>query len=119
MGLGTTHNCWHGAYSSFNRFRHSLASQIGINLDEYIGYGEKGTKELYSIEHGIQPLLNHSDCDGELNNLEALSIAKGLDNILENFDDKIPADFNFKERIVQFRDGCLDAVSKHEKIEFH
>jgi hypothetical protein len=119
MGLDTSHNCWHGPYSSFNRFRKSLATQIGIDLDEYIGYGEKGTKDLTTIEHDIQPLLNHSDCDGKLTVKEARQIAKGLNNILENFNDKIQADYNFKENIIQFRDGCLDAVSKKQKIDFH
>ena len=118
MGLDTSHNCWHAPYSMFNRFRTSLASQIGINLNDYFGYNENGTKELTSIEHDIQPLLNHSDCDGELTVEEAARIVKGLDNILENFDEKIPSDFDFKEQIIQFRDGCLDAVSKNEKIEF-
>lgn len=119
MGLDTSHNCWHGPYSSFNRFRYSLAKQIGIDLDEYIGYKEKGTKELTSIEHDIQPLLNHSDCDGILTVEEADQIINGLNNILENFNDEIQADYNFKENIIQFRDGCLDAVSKKQEIDFH
>jgi len=119
MGLDTSHNCFHGSYSSFNRFRSSLAAQIGINLYEYIGYGEKGVKDLMSIEHDIQPLLNHSDCDGVLTVKQARQIAKGLTNILENFNDKIPAYYGFKEYVIQFRDGCLDAVSKKQKIDFH
>lgn len=119
MGLDTTHNCWHGPYSSFNRFRHSLASQIGINLDEYVGYGPTEGKDLNSIQHGIRPLLNHSDCDGFLTVKEAKEIAKGLSNILENFDEEIEADFNFKENIEQFREGCLLAVKENKKIEFH
>ncbi len=118
MGLDTSHNCFNGAYSSFKRFRHSLAKQIGIELTDYIGYGDKGYKELTSIEHDIQPLLNHSDCDGYLTVKEARQIAKGLNNILENFDDKIEAYYDFKNNIIQFRDGCLDAVSKKQKIIF-
>lgn len=119
MGLDTSHNCWHGSYSSFNRFRKSLASQIGIDLDEYIGYGEKGTKNLMSIEHNIQPLLNHSDCDGKLTVRESRRIVLGLNDILENFNDKIKCDFDLKHCIIQFRDGCLDAISKNEEIDFH
>jgi hypothetical protein len=119
MGLDTSRNCFHGAYSRFNRFRYSLGRQIGIELDEYIGYGEKGTKWLESIEHDIQPLLNHSDCDGKLTVQEAKQIANGLNSILDNFNDKIEADYDFKEQIIQFRDGCLDAISRNEEIDFH
>ena len=121
MGLDTSHNCWHGPYSSFNDFRKALANQIGINLDDYIGYGDKGTKDLESIPHDIMPLLNHSDCDGELSPDECTRIAKGLDDVLSNFKDdavsKYP--YNFKDDIVQFRNGCIDAASKNETVYFH
>lgn len=52
-----------GSYSTFNLFRKRIAEIIGFNLDDMKGFG--GTKEW-----GDQPfkeLLNHSDCDGELN----------------------------------------------------
>lgn len=66
MGLDTSHNCWHGPYSSFNRFRYSLGYQIGINLNDYSGYGKTGVKDLTKIEHELMPLFNHSDCNGIL-----------------------------------------------------
>lgn len=119
MGLDTSHNCWHGPYSSFNRFRYSLGKQIGIDLDEYIGYSSRGTKDLASIEHDLMPLFNHSDCDGELTVSESKRIVIGLNSVLENFNDEIEADYDFKEKIIQFRDGCLDAISKNEIIDFH
>ena len=118
MGLDTTHNCWHGGYMRFNRFRYALARQIGIDLNDYIGYGSKGFKDLESIEHDLNPLFNHSDCDGELNPLEAEKIANGLDSILETLKSDELADENFKDQITQFRDGCRLAVSKGETIEF-
>jgi len=118
MGLDTSHNCWHGPYSSFGRFRRCLGEQIGINLDEYLGYNQNGTKYLDSIEHDIKPLLNHSDCDGSLTVKESRQIAKGLTQILKNFNEELPSDYNFKEKIIQFRDGCLDAVSKKQKVKF-
>lgn len=118
MGLDTTHDCWHGPYSSFNRFRYSLAEQIGVNLNEYDGYGGPGGKKLEDIPHDIMPLLNHSDCDGSLTVKESRKIIKGLDNILENFNEDLPCDYNFKEKITQFRDGCKDAVSRRQIIRF-
>jgi hypothetical protein len=65
------------------------------------------------------PLFNHSDCDGDLTVNESERIVKGLNNVLENFNESIKADYNFKEDIIQFRDGCIDAISKNEVINFH
>lgn len=119
MGLDTTHNCWHGAYSSFNRFRYSLGKQIGINLDDYIGYGDNGTLDLNNLQHDLMPLFNHSDCDGALSVEESKKIANGLNQVLGNFNDKLDMDYDFKEKVTQFRDGCLDAISKNEIVKFH
>jgi hypothetical protein len=120
MGLDTTHGCWNGAYSSFNTFRHNLANQIGINLDDYRGYG--GEKDLESIEHGIMPLLNHSDCDGSLSVEESKSIAEGLSFILDDL--TLPPEeefnpYNLKFKIERFRNGLLDAIENDEIVEFH
>jgi hypothetical protein len=114
MGLDTSHNCWHGPYSSFNGFRSFLAERIGINLGDYQGYG--GTKDLNSIKHDIKPLFNHSDCDGKLTVEQCEKIANGLTSIINGFDDKI--DSYFKQKTIQFRDGCLDAVTKKEIVYF-
>jgi hypothetical protein len=38
---------------------------------------------------------------------------------LKNFNDKIEADYNFKENIIEFRDGCLDAIEQNEEVDFH
>ncbi len=118
MGLDTTHNCWHGPYSSFNRFRFSLAKQIGIDLNEYDGYDKGGTKILTDIKHDLMPLFNHSDCDGELSVEESTQISKGLTQVLENFNEEIKADFDFKEKIMQFKTGLLDAITKNEIVYF-
>lgn len=126
MGLDTSHNAWHGAYSSFNRFRYWLADKAGINLDEYYGYGSlKAKKELSSIKHKIMPLLNHSDCDGELTPAECKQIAEGIDEILnglskeeiEHPENTYP--FSNINKAKQFRDGCILAHSLNESIDFH
>lgn len=119
MGLDTTHDCWHGPYSAFNRFRYSLGHQIGIDLDDYNGYGGKRNLNLSDIKHPLMPLFNHSDCDGELSVEESKSIVLGLNNVLENFNDTIECDYNFKDKIIQFRDGCVHAIELNEVVEFH
>ena len=119
MGLDTTHNAWHGPYSSFNEFRIRLANSIGIDLKEYIGYSFKGTKDEALIDHPLMPLFNHSDCDGELTPDECKQIAEGLDMVLKA--SKLPSTVDeiwFAEKIVKFRDGCLLAYSKKEILEF-
>lgn len=118
MGLNTTHNCWNGPYSSFNRFRYSLGYQIGVDLDDYVGYSKDGTKQLSSIKHDLMSLFNHSDSDGRLTIKECKNIVKGLNDVLENFVENDKYDFDFKDKILQFRDGCLDAISKKQMVHF-
>lgn len=118
MGLDTTHNCWHGPYSSFSKFRQLLAEEIGINLNDYLGYGRGGTKDLSTIKHDIEPLLNHSDCDGILTVEQCKQIVRGLNNILENLSEKNQSFQGFKEDITQFRDGCELAIEEDEPVEF-
>jgi len=119
MGLDTSHNCWHGPYSVFARFRKSLACQIGIDLNDYYGYGKGGVKDLRKIKHELMPLFNHSDCDGKLTIKQSKSIVVGLNKVLENFIENNEYDDDFKELIIDFRDGCLDAISKNETVKFH
>lgn len=38
MGLDTTHECWHGSYSAFYRWRKEIAKQVGIPLDLMRGF---------------------------------------------------------------------------------
>jgi len=123
MGLDTTHDCWHGPYSSFNQFRHELAKQIGIDLREYMGYGGNGLKDLQSIPHDIMPLLNHSDCDGELTPDECKKIANGLGEILNNLkidkENEYLSSGSFRQHIIQFMNGCVNAAFMGEHVEFH
>lgn len=48
MGLDTSHNAWHGSYSSFNNWRRTIANAIGIPLDLMRGH--------YSIDGPFDPL---------------------------------------------------------------
>ncbi len=90
MGLDTTHDCWHGPYSAFMRWRTWLADQVGIPLALMEGYcrwfeyrapDEYSGDKLYDFQEpkrcdaipwsilGDDPLvalLSHSDCDDEI-----------------------------------------------------
>jgi hypothetical protein len=119
MGLDTTHNCFHGSYGTFNKFRYELAKQIGINLNDYIEYNGNGNKILDNVDHDLIPLLNHSDCDGELTPDECKRIVNGLNEVLNNLDSHTKNNFyNFEQRIIQFRDGCKKAIKLNENVKF-
>lgn len=119
MGLDTTHNAWHGPYSSFGRWRKWLAKQIGFNLEEMQGYG--GDRPFDEMDHDIKPLLNHSDCDGELSPEECKQIANGLKQIIDKVSNQSTdlIESRHIEVTIQFREGCLLAYSQNETIEFH
>lgn len=51
------------SYSGFNSFRERLAEAINVPLRSMVGFG--GDQE-WDADDPIVPLLNHSDCDGEL-----------------------------------------------------
>lgn len=117
MGLDTTHDAFHGSYGSFDKMRYWLASQINIDLDEYYGYGP-GEKKIESIQHEIMPLLNHSDCDGQLSPDECKKIASGIKKIL----DEVPYDdspYSNYQMSLRFMHGCLAASKKIETILFN
>lgn len=123
MGLDTTHDAYSGEYSSFNHFRRWLGKQIGIDLNEYIGYSsDTATKNLADIDHLLMDLFNHSDCDGELTPEQCKLIAEGLQEIINKID--LSSFINDPElsymydRAIQFRDGCLLAYSLNESIKF-
>jgi len=64
MGLDFDMCDAHWSYSGFARFRERLADEIGVTLGDMEGFG--GTRSWDEVHDDIVPLLNHSDCDGEL-----------------------------------------------------
>ena len=64
MGLDFVGADAHWSYSSFNSFRHKLAKEVGIDLDEMDGFG--GRKSWARVKTPLKWLLNHSDCDGQI-----------------------------------------------------
>ena len=125
MGLNTSYDCWNGPYSSFNNFRKHLAKQIGLDLDEYVEYSMplrhdtcNRTKTLKDVKHNLIPLLNHSDCEGKLTIAQCKKIVNGLNDVLCYFNDEevYPT---FRDDVIQFRDGCIQAIIDNKPVEFH
>lgn len=52
MGLDTSHDCWHGSYGAFMRWRTWLAQQIGLPLSfmegfcDYVGFDEDDVEKI-------------------------------------------------------------------------
>ncbi len=57
MGLDTTHDCWHGAYSAFMRWRQMVAKVAGIPLALMEGfYSPPGGGDWAELTQGKDPL---------------------------------------------------------------
>jgi hypothetical protein len=119
MGLDTTHECWHGAYSSFNLWREKLCEAAGLgNLRDYEGFsGDKQWPQL-----PIVALLNHSDCEGKIAWKDCKPIADALIELvpaLKNADrGRIQVDY-YVQKTERFIAGLLEAHENHESVEFH
>lgn len=128
MGLDTTHNAWHGPYSSFGDWRKKIAKLKGFNLTDMIGFGGDTEWSIEQISDPLYPLLNHSDCDGSLSPKECALIAHGLSEIIPIANATMQPDWDshqkeehyyFIELVDQFREGCIKAFKANESIEFH
>lgn len=123
MGLDTTHDAWHGAYSAFNRFRQSIAKAVGVDfpphddggLDDECIYLPDGFREQHP---GLLVLLMHSDCDGDMSpedcrliaaELRALSVEESLSG------GHMPS---VQEAVGRFAAGCEAAADAGERLEF-
>lgn len=68
------------SYSGFHTYRQRLASYVLINLEDMQGFG--GRRSWDDVDQALVPLLNHSDCDGELSPAECGQIAPKLWEII-------------------------------------
>lgn len=142
MGLDTTHDAWHGAYSSFSRWRDKLCEIAGYELYDRTGYpGGKMTLidwGLWKEENFYDPpyipcrldgtpdplllLICHSDCEGKIRSEFLDPLAKRLEELLPELE-KQPDDGghigNWSSKTRQFILGCRAAASKGEDLEFH
>ena len=73
----------HWSYGGFHRFRTLLASEEGFDLEYMQGFYEGGgeARPWSDVNTTLAPLLNHSDCDGELTPAECTAILARLKEI--------------------------------------
>lgn len=125
MGLDTTHGCWHGSYTSFDRFRSALARAAGIDLDAMRGFG--GRIEWSSIAPDpLHELLNHSDCEDSIPAIACLPLALRLEDLLPELAKIDSAEGNTPgqsrchvEDAQDFAKGLRLAADCGEDVEFH
>lgn len=93
---GTYRCCPQWSYLGFNAFRKSLAAHEGFDLDQMQGYGSgnmlssdyrHGTRDWDEITSDLKPLLNHSDCEGELLPEECAQVFPRLREICDGLED--------------------------------
>lgn len=131
MGLDTTHDCWHGPYGGFMRWRTELARAAGYKLREptlqdpcrYELPWDMFKAENYQGEWDFVPgddpllyLLVHSDCDGVIHPEQGIHIARRLESLLPLLDG--PDDW-LQNRTQKFIDGLKAAAGAGEDVVFY
>lgn len=121
MGLDTSHDCWHGPYSSFMQWREELAKAAGMpplqQMDGFID-GE-GIKWESLAPDVIHVLLNHSDCDGFIERADCKPLADRLKELLPLLPDAYPGwrDY-YRDKTTMFIRGLMLAHNKKQRVEF-
>jgi len=135
MGLDTTHDAFHGAYSAFNSFRKFVLESIGGSYpphkdktlkDDYWYWGEDSG--FGSETHkGLLEFLAHSDCDGEISPEMCKVVADELEAILPQIKERaktveayghILRDGGYVQVTKLFIEGCRLAHERNEPLEF-
>jgi len=112
MGLNFMGGDARWSYSGFNRFRTKLASQIGITLDKMKGFDGENSWDFETDD--IIPLLNHSDCDGELTVKECKKVWPRLKELIEDWDD----DNYDKINALRLIEDMKGTIKNNEPLEF-
>lgn len=148
MGLDTSHDAWHGAYSAFMRWRQEIARAAGLPplvLMEGFFQAEQCGRALWTKgQRGENPmldavkaqlpikwsclkpsplhtLLHHSDCDGEISWKDCGAIAAALEKLLPNLPKGDAGGHigDFRDKTKTFIKGLRKANNAREALVFH
>lgn len=116
MGLDTTHDCWHGSYSTFAAWRAAVAKAAGYPpLLAMEGFG--GERSWASFKNdALTTLLNHSDCDGKISHKKCLPLAIRLEELIPIIAKQ--EDWWMADATKRFAAGLRDAHDAGEDVEF-
>lgn len=105
------------SYGGFDHFRQRLAKAEGFNLNEMAGFGEgygddavRGTRSWDTVDTELAPLLNHSDCDGEMTPKECAQVLPRLTGIIAEWalaDDGTDYDVQAGQTLCSAMDMCV------------
>lgn len=123
MGLDTSHDAWHGPYSSFHSWRLALARAAGLSI--YHKPWSMGTTlptwVMPSEDDILYVLMSHSDCDGTINSADCAPLADRLEALIPHIgapDDWWDPNYHINSTH-QFIKGLRLAASLGEDIDFH
>ena len=131
MGLDCSHDAFHGAYSSFDRFRQAVAKAIGGSFPEHKDreldpqmwyWGDGYSKETHP---GLYVFLCHSDCGGDISPEDCEKVADELEVLLPAIESQgsgaghIERDGGYGAVTRRFIKGCRLAAEKNERLDFH
>ncbi|HZK84880.1 MAG TPA: hypothetical protein VFC58_09420 [Desulfosporosinus sp.] len=115
MGIDFSHCEAHWSYSGFMSFRRRVAAEAGIDLDSMAGFSNtKSFTRWDDIKDDIEPLLNHSDCDGGLTPSDCAKVVPRLRELVSGWDDD---DYD-KINALCLAWGMEEALSKDVNFEF-
>lgn len=89
MGLDFSHGGASWAYGGFAPFREALAAHEGIDLNTMDGFRPYSAGDNWqgiawdTVTSDLKPLLDHSDCDGELTPTECRQVAPRLREVID------------------------------------
>jgi hypothetical protein len=141
MGLDITHDCWHGAYSAFMKWRHAVAEAAGYAIWPVMtdmGFGTPMPQDTIMLDWGhvsddnlmgewdelphdpLLLILAHSDCEGIIKKEFCQPLANRLKEILPNMPKGDAGGHigDWQEKTQKFIDG-LEIAANEEDVEFH
>lgn len=135
MGLDTSHDCWHGPYSAFSRFRNQLARAAGYVVEpeqhgdfthdtakiDWEGIEQRNPGCYQGEWHAgegdaLVYLIAHSDCDGVIHPAQATVLADRIEELIPKLDSGDPFVLKQAELFVK---GLRLAVERGEDVDFH
>lgn len=90
MGLDVSHDCWHGAYSAFHRFRIEVLATVTGERVDYSDY-DRYTQlvEEFPMREPLREFLLHSDCEGTIERASQIPMADALDVVANAMESKL------------------------------
>lgn len=120
MGLDTTHDCWHGPYSAFMRWRvelHRLLNpeETGDPYDNLRAAWGRGRYDDQTVP--INVLMNHSDCDGDIPVEVCGPLADALEVLLPQMPERALYD-SYRPATERFIRGLRRAAAAGQPVHF-